>query len=125
MGQGAEDGELHLHPLGEGAHGLVLREPEPLQVLAIEGAVPAAVDAGEHLLQVGRREHVVEGALIEYDADVFPGGAGSVLHAQELDLAAVLGQLIQYQVDGGALPGAVLADEAYNPSFRYAKGDMV
>ena len=113
VGQGGGDGELHLHALGEFLDLLVPGQLEPVQIGVKEGGVPVPVGPSQNFSHLGRLQWVVEGDLVQHDADILPKIAAlRHLAAQHLHRAAVPVNESQNGLDGGGLAGAVLPDES-------------
>lgn len=87
-GKGRREGQLHLHALGEGLDQLFAGEAEFLQVMLVQGSIPAGVEAGENVPHLGGGEAVVEGGLVQHHPHLGLDRplVRQVVQAQHLDL---------------------------------------
>ena len=113
VGQGDGQAHLHLHAPGEVPIGLILRQVQPAQQGGEVLTAPVLIDASHDPADLPGLQHVGQTRLIQHHANLLLHRAqvAADLHPQYAGAAAVRLQHAQQQLDGGALAGAVLADQ--------------
>ena len=115
-----------LSDLGEALELLVKREIEPLHILFVEAVVPLTVGRPQDIAHLFRGQGLVKAQPVKDHPDLFFqfGRVGEV-PAPERRAPRVGADEPQRRLDGGALAGAVLADQPHDAALRHRKGHMV
>ena len=127
VGQGDGNAKLHFHAPGKILEFLVRGDGQPGQIVGKNRLVPAAVNALHDLAHLPGGETGGDAHLVQHNADLLFGKAQvlPVVPAQNGDGAAVPGNGVENQLDGGAFSRAVFAHKPHNAAPGQGQIQMI
>ena len=127
VGQGDGNAQLHFHAPGKLLEFLIRGDSKTGQIVGKNRIVPAAVNALHDFPDLPGGETGGDAHLVQYNADLFFGKAQifTVVPAQNGDGAAVPGDGIENQLDGGAFSCAVFPHKPHNAAPGQGQVQMI
>ena len=117
-------GELHLHAAGKILEFLFVRQGKLLKILLILFLIPVLIDSLHDSAQMGNKESLGKGKLIENNADVLPVFCAASCMPKDENTSTVRRGHSQNQLHGGGFARTIFSDETHNCPLRQGKRNV-